>query len=71
MNRCGRNAGGGPMEKKIEVSRAVSILRGLVRIDLAECGQAIRLGDTDRAEIGIAEAQEKLLRAINVLNRLR
>ena len=62
---------GVPMETRLEITRAVSMLRSLLRIELVECGRAMRRGDIDRAETGIAEAREKLVRAINVLNRLR
>jgi hypothetical protein len=59
------------MESSLKIIRAVSMLRSLLRIELEECGRAVRSGDIERAQIGIAEAREKLLRVINVLNQLR
>jgi hypothetical protein len=59
------------VDSKIEITRVVSLLRGLTRTELSDCERAIDVGDFDRARKQISDVGDKLKRAISVLNQLR
>lgn len=51
--------------------RTVSLLRSLLRDEISYCVAAIDAGDAEMARRQLGELRTALLRAINVLNRLR
>lgn len=55
----------------MEITRTVSLLRSVLRGELDECGRLIDAGEIQRARGEISGIHDKLVRAINVLNRLR
>lgn len=59
------------METTIEISRAVSMLRSVVRSELELCIVAVDAGDADCARKQLVEIGDKLKRVVNVLNGLR
>ena len=59
------------MQPSIEVNRTVSLLRGLLRKEIHDCGRAIEAGDAVAAQKQLNDAHDKVVRAINALNRLR
>jgi len=59
------------METTIEISRAVSMLRSVMRSDLEVCILAVESGDVDDARTQLTEIAHKLKRIVNVLNGLR
>jgi hypothetical protein len=59
------------MDAKMEITRTVSLLRSLLRDEVGKCGRLIEAGEIERARDEISEIHDKLIRAINVLNRLR
>jgi hypothetical protein len=59
------------MDTKIEIARAVSLLRNRARSGLGDCERAIEGGDLDRVRREITDIGDKLKRAISLLNQLR
>jgi len=59
------------MEATIEISRAVSMLRSVIRSDLEICVLAVDSGDANDARKQLSEIGDKLKRIVNVLNGLR
>ena len=66
-----RGRRGSAVKREIEISRAVSLLRSVLRVQLQTCTRAIVEGDRDVAHKEISEIEDKLKRAMNVLNCLR
>lgn len=65
-------AGGtGQLETTIEISRAVSMLRSVIRGELETCVVAVDSGDAVHARKQLVELGDKLKRIVNVLNGLR
>jgi ribosomal protein S20 len=59
------------LETRFEITRAVSILRSLVRTEIEQCKNAVQDGEVERAQKVMIDVQQKLTRAINALNKLR
>lgn len=59
------------MEAKFEITRTVSLLRSLLRGELEYCGRALEAQDYSAACRELHDVRDKLVRVINVLNRLR
>ena len=59
------------MDANIEISRAVSMLRSVMRTEIENCIRAISAGDNERARKEVSEMGDKLKRVVNVLNCLR
>lgn len=59
------------METKTEITRTVSLLRSLLRSEMELCGLALDAQDFRTARRELSEVRDKLVRAVNVLNRLR
>ena len=59
------------LDRRIEITRTVSLLRSVLRAELEGCTKLIEDGDIERLQKQISEARDKLGRAIYALNRLR